>query len=128
MSIKINIGDDMSYIKELAKQNQPKTNRFTGTAQSLIDSQRAAQIEAAKMANQQNLSALDNSAAQLPSYYGTVKDNAAAAKSLGQQAFNEYAAGSGLNTGRRWSGYACQTEHIRQRSRFCRQGYGKQTV
>lgn len=99
MSIKINIGDDMSYIKELAKQNQPKTNRFTGTAQGLIDSQRAAQIEAAKMANQQNLSALDNSAAQLPSYYGTVKDNAAAAKSLGQQAFNEYAAGSGLNTG-----------------------------
>lgn len=99
MSIKINIGDDMSYIKELAKKAQPGNNRFSNTAQGLIDSQRAAQIEAAKMATQQNLSALDNSAAHLPSYYGTVKDNAAAAKSLGQQAFNEYAAGSGLNTG-----------------------------
>ena len=75
---------------------------YADISQSLIESynrKKAADI-AALMANKQNdIAAVDRSISALPTQYQGIKNNAASQRALGGQAFNEMAAGTGLNSG-----------------------------
>jgi len=65
----------------------------------LYDASQKSALSALESSYNQSLSSLDATAAKIPQQYYTAKNEAAAQNAQSNQAFNEYAAASGLNSG-----------------------------
>jgi hypothetical protein len=77
----------------------PVTTSQSDYLSSLYDAQREASVAALQGAYQQNIAALDATAAKIPEQYTAARNQTAASAEQGRRNFNEYAAASGLNTG-----------------------------
>lgn len=66
---------------------------------ALQDAYETAALEALESAYNQNVLALEQTAAKVPQAYHTARNQAAASGEISRAGFNEYAAASGLNTG-----------------------------
>ena len=77
----------------------PTATSQSGYLDSLYSAQKDANTAALQGAYQQNVNALNATAAKIPEQYTAARNQTAAGAEVGRRNFNEYAAASGLNTG-----------------------------
>lgn len=102
-------GDDGTGYIPLANVQSSDSNSYYGGGsgdtssnayvKQLYEMQSKAQVDALKNAYDKNVAALNSAAAKIPETYNTARNSTASTYAQNQQAFNERAAASGINSG-----------------------------
>lgn len=82
-----------------ASATLPSASSAEQYIKDIYEAQKRAQLSALEAAYKQNLQEIDAAAQKIPQQYQSARNEAAAQSEVQRQAFNEYAAGSGLGSG-----------------------------